>query len=174
MTHPSLTFSPDSLIHLQSSIPLSVSPPLSTPFKASISTPNSRQLLHWRGIFFTGTSSRHLLHWRDIFFTGTSSRQLFHRHDQALSSLSRRLLAVTGWLQIKWDLIGSGEISLDLARSLPIQWDLVRSSEILARFWLDLAVFCHGTTISSNHRKLNQLDRNRSTNPPDPTSLMDG
>ena len=126
MTHPSLTFSPDSLTHLQSSFPLSVSPPLSTPFKASISTPNSRQFLHWRDIFFTGTSSqhllhwsgsffigtssRHLLHWRGIFFTGTSSRQLFHR------TIKLSLLSLGVCLSSRGG-SRSGETSPDLVRS---------------------------------------------------------
>ena len=64
------------------------------------------------------------------------------------------------------------------ARSHQIWWDLIRSSEILIGFWLDLIVFCHGTTISSNQRKPDQPDHNRPTNPitdpPDLTSLMDG
>ncbi len=36
MTHPSLTFSPDSLTHPQSSIPLSISPPLLTPSQSLV------------------------------------------------------------------------------------------------------------------------------------------
>ena len=150
IAHRPLTLS-FSLLHSQPS-----------PFLSSSSFFTVKLLARAHGSFFTGTVKLSLLS-LGVCLGKNSPSWGGSRSGETSSDLVRQ------------DLTGSDEISLDLAISLPIRWDLVRSSEILAGFWLDLAIFGHGTTISSNQRK---PDRNRPTNPitdpPDPTSLIDG
>ena len=174
MTHPSLTFSPDSLTHLQSSIPLSVSPPLSTPSKLAF-----QPLTH--GSFFTGAASSSPTRAHGIFFTGAASSSPARAHGNFFTGTIKLSLLSLGVCLPSQGGSRSNKISPNLVRSRQIQRDPRQSGEISSdlarscRIWLDLAVFCHGTTISCNQRK---PDRNRLTNPitdpPDPTSLMDG
>uniref|UniRef100_A0A2N9IGC1 Uncharacterized protein n=1 Tax=Fagus sylvatica TaxID=28930 RepID=A0A2N9IGC1_FAGSY len=114
--------------------------------------------------FFTGTGSRHDQALSSQFSLSAGSRQFFtgtgSQHDQALSS--QFSLSAFAALSSQFSLSAFAALFSVLSLGVCHGWLQIRSSEILAGFWLDLALFCHGTTISSNQTK---PDHNRPTNP---------